>query len=642
MDNEPLWIAKLIYKIDCLFSKGISSLILFLGIASFSIIIVASLIAVLFHIAPQNSDSISFFEVFWASLMRTLDPGSMAGDEGWTFRILMLFVTLGGIFIISALIGVISNGLNSRLENLQRGRSFVVEENHTVILGWNEKVFTIVKELCIANQNKQDACIVIMGEKDKVSMVESINEKLPSRCTTRIVCRSGSPIDQTSLNLLNLNSAKSVIVISPLSDDPDAEVIKTCLAIIRNPNRHNKVFHIVAELREAKNLSVAKIVGGNDVEWVLSENIIAKIIAQTCYQPGLSTIFTDFLDFSSDEVYFFNHPSLIGKTFGETLNLFEKNAVLGILKDNESPILNPPMETIIKDKDKIFLLAEDDDQIYLSKYKEEFISVNSIRNFNSVSEKPEKILIVGWNSRANQLLLEMDHYIPQGSKIQILITNSLVHNSDIIKELRLVNADVKILNGNTTDRKLLNGLCLSNINHIILLSFSDRLSQQTADSKTLITLLHLRDIASKVEGCHYSILTEMLDVRNLELAEVTKANDFIVSDRLISLLISQISERKALGGVFKDIFNSEGSEIYLKPAHNYVELNKEVNFYTIVESARRRNEVAIGFRTGKDATNYKTNYGIVLNPHKLEIHSFSSEDEIIVLSESFNGKKQVR
>jgi Trk K+ transport system NAD-binding subunit len=637
MDEKPLWKAKLNYKIDCLFSKGISSMILFLGIASFSIIIVASLIAVLFNISPQDSDSLSFFEAFWASLMRTLDPGSMAGDEGWTFRILMLFVTLGGIFIISALIGVISYGLNSRLENLQRGRSFVVEENHTVILGWNEKVFTIVKELCIANQNKQDACLVIMGQLDNVSMVESINEKLPSNCTTRIVCRTGSPIDQTSLNLLNLNRAKSIIVISPMSDDPDAEVIKTCLAIIRNPNRHNKVFHIVAELREAKNLSVAKIVGGNEVEWVLSENIIAKMIAQTCFQPGLSTIFTDFMDFSGDEVYFFDHPSLVGKTFGEILNLFEKNAVLGILKGNKSPILNPPMETIINDEDKIFLLAEDDDQISLSNYKKELINIESIRNLNSVSEKPEKILILGWNSRANHLLLEMDHYIPKGSQIKILITNSLVRNSDIIKELSLVNADVKILNGITTDRNVLNGLGLSNFNHIILLSFSDRLSQQTADSKTLITLLHLRDIACKVDGCNYSILTEMLDVRNLELAEVTKADDFIVSDRFISLLISQISERKALGGVFEDIFDSKGSEIYLKSAHNYVELDKEVNFYTIVESARRRNEVAIGFRTGKDATNHKENYGIVLNPHKVEMKSFSNDDEIIVLSESFNG-----
>jgi len=638
MDKKPLWKAKLIYKIDRLFSKGTSAMILFLGIASFSIIIVASVIAVLFRIAPQDLEPLSFFEAFWASLMRTLDPGSMAGDEGWGFRILMLFVTIGGIFIISALIGVISNGLFSRLENLQRGRSFVVEENHTVILGWNEKVFTIVKELCIANQNQKDACIVIMGEEDKVSMVEAINEKLPNKCTTRIVCRNGSPIDQTSLNLLNLNHAKSIIVISPLSDDPDSEVIKTCLAIIRNPNRTNNPFHIVAELRETKNLSVAKIVGGNEVVWILSENIIAKIIAQTCYQPGLSTIFTDFMDFSGDEVYFYNHPSLLGKTFGETLNLFEKNAVLGILKENESPILNPPMETLIRDEDKIFLLAEDDDQISLSDYKMELINIDSIRNLISGTEKPENILILGWNSRANQLLLELDHYIPKGSQIKILFTSSLVNDSHTLKELRLRNADVNIHTGVTTDRKLLSGFCLSNINHIILLSFSDRLSQQAADAKTLITLLHLRDIASNNDVCHFSILTEMLDVRNLELAQVTKADDFIVSDRFISLLLSQISERKALGGVFEDIFNSEGSEIYLKSAKNYVELNEEINFYTIVESARRRNEVAIGYRIGKDSVNHKANYGIVLNPHKLEKKSFSNDDEIIVLSESTFGK----
>ena len=91
----------------------------------------------------------------------------------------------------------------------------------------------------------------------------------------------------------------------------------------------------------------------------------------------------------------------------------------------------------------------------------------------------------------------------------------------------------------------------------------------------------------------------MLDVKTLALAEVTKADDFIVSDRLISLLLSQISERKALSSVFEDIFNNEGSEIYLKPAQNYVELNQEINFYTIVKSARKRNEVAIGYRIGK-------------------------------------------
>ncbi len=291
----------------------------------------------------------------------------------------------------------------------------------------------------------------------------------------------------------------------------------------------------------------------------------------------------------------------------------------------------------LTDKDKIFLLAEDDDQISLSDYKMELINFDSIRNLPSEPKNPEKILILGWNSRANQLLLEIDHYIPKGSQIRILISNSLVHDSDIKKDLRLMNAEVNILTGVTTDRQLLNGICLSNINHIILLGFSDRLSQQAADAKTLITLLHLRDIASKDDGCQFSILTEMLDVRNLTLAEVTKADDFIVSDRFISLLLSQISERKALGGVFEDIFNTEGSEIYLKSANNYVELNREVNFYTIVKSARRRNEVAIGYRIGRNSINHKANYGIVLNPHKLEMKSFSDDDEIIVIFESHNG-----
>ena len=84
-------------------------------------------------------------------------------------------------------------------------------------------------------------------------------------------------------------------------------------------------------------------------------------------------------------------------------------------------------------------------------------------------------------------------------------------------------------------------------------------------------------------------------MRNRELAEVTKADDFIVSDKLISLLMSQVSENKYLMRVFEDLFDADGSEIYLKPAGSYVETGRPVNFYTVVESARRRGEVAIGY-----------------------------------------------
>ena len=70
--------------------------------------------------------------------MRTLDTGTMGGDAGHPgFLLGMLAVTLGGVFTTSMLIGIMSNALQSKLENLRKGRSRVIEKDHVVILGWS-------------------------------------------------------------------------------------------------------------------------------------------------------------------------------------------------------------------------------------------------------------------------------------------------------------------------------------------------------------------------------------------------------------------------------------------------------------------------------------------------------------------------
>ena len=86
--------------------------------------------------------------------MRTIDTGTVAGDTGWSFRLVAFTITLGGIFIVSALIGVLASGLEGRLGDLRRGRSQVVETGHTVILGWSPQVFSIVSELAFANRHR--------------------------------------------------------------------------------------------------------------------------------------------------------------------------------------------------------------------------------------------------------------------------------------------------------------------------------------------------------------------------------------------------------------------------------------------------------------------------------------------------------
>ncbi len=166
----------------------------------------------------------------------------------------------------------------------------------------------------------------------------------------------------------------------------------------------------------------------------------------------------------------------------------------------------------------------------------------------------------------------------------------------------------------------------------MILCYAERLDAQAADAKTMMTLLHLRDIEEK-KGEAYSIVSEMIDVRNRALAEIAKADDFIVSDELTGLLLTQISENGELLDVFKDLFDADGSEIYLKPARNYVALDTEVNFYTVTEAARRRGEIAVGYRLERFADDAGKAYGVRVNPPKSAKIAFRPEDRIIVLAE---------
>ncbi len=149
-----------------------------------------------------------------------------------------------------------------------------------------------------------------------------------------------------------------------------------------------------------------------------------------------------------------------------------------------------------------------------------------------------------------------------------------------------------------------------------------------ADARTLVTLLHLRDMEDALgapssggsQGDPFAIVSEMNDDANREIAQVTKADDFVVSEKLISLMLTQLSENRHLYDVFVDLLDPDGLEIYLKPACDYLVPGAEANFATLIESARRRGEVALGYRLTA-RFHEPPGYGVVLNPDKAAPHA---------------------
>jgi len=135
-------------------------------------------------------------EVFWHVLFQVLTPNPFDVTSPLPFLLVMLILTLGSLLIVSILIGALTAGIVERLELLRRGHSKVLENDHTVILGWSHQVFTIIRELTIANETrKSGAVITILAHQDKVEMEHAIHDRIAHTKNTRVICRSGSPYD---------------------------------------------------------------------------------------------------------------------------------------------------------------------------------------------------------------------------------------------------------------------------------------------------------------------------------------------------------------------------------------------------------------------------------------------------------------
>ena len=468
---------RLRYRFDNTISRGTIALIGWLFVLLLALVFASSLVVYTTGVAPDiGGRRPGFLETLWLSLMRTIDPGGVGGDKGnWPFLLSMLAVTAGGILVFSTLIGVIFTGIDNKLDELRKGRSFVVEKGHTVIYGWAPEIFSVIAELVAANESRTSACIAVLAEKDKVEMEDEIRERVGNTKNTRVVCRSGAPIDIDDLELVNPHDARSIIVLPPEGGDADSRVIKTILALTNNPNRRKEPYHIVSRMREPENLSVARMVGGTEVELVPVYDLIARITAQTCRQSGLSVVYTDLLDFEGDEIYFRYEPHLAGTTFGEVLTAYENCSVIGLRKADGRIELNPPPDAEVSAEDALMLIAEDDTTITLSGNSGPEVVAGTIRKPRPRGQKPERTLVLGWNGRAPTMIAQLDRYVPPGSEVTVVASEGAGLSTRFDG---LGHQTVSLRAGNTTDRRTLDRLGVPSYDHVIVLSYSDELSPE--------------------------------------------------------------------------------------------------------------------------------------------------------------------
>jgi voltage-gated potassium channel Kch len=445
------------------------------------------------------------------------------------------------------------------------------------------------------------------------------------------VCRTGSPIDLGDLRLASPRDARSIIVLSPDAAEPDSHVIKTILALTHAPDRRSRPYHIVAEIRDASNLDVAGMVGGDEAVLVDRSDMISRLIVQASRQAGASVVYTDLLGFEGDEIYFREDPSLAGRTFHDVLLAYEDCAIIGIRRGPDGVLLNPAGDVVVRPGDEVIAIAEDDSVLAVAKPCVATVDSAAIELRRPLAPAPQRSLVLGYNRRTPAVISQLDDFAYPGSSVSVVAEAAGAEAAMHERSGRLRTIALQYRRGDVTDRTTLETLVGEGYDDVIVMS-SDELDVQEADARTLVTLLHLRDIGRRL-GRRLSIVSEMLDDRNRALAAVTQVDDVIVSEQVISLMLAQLAENVHLHAVFTELLQAEGSEIYLRPVEDYVWPNTEVNFATLVAAAARRSEAAIGYRRAAQADDPAATYGVTLNPLKSARFTAEPGDRLIVLAE---------
>ncbi|WP_433243666.1 CASTOR/POLLUX-related putative ion channel [Streptosporangium sp. CA-135522] len=604
---------RLRYRFDNLIARGAWAMT---GLLAVVAVVMASVgAAAILALSPRPTDLPS---ALWSGLMRTMSPVMVTRDIGSPlFLACMLVLALTGIVIFSALIGLIKTGLDRKLARLRKGRSQVLEYDHTVLLGWSEQTFLILSELAAANAGRGRTCVAILADEDKVSMEEAVRDRADLPRRLRVVCRTGNPTDPMDVAIVSPEQAHAVIVLGSEDADSDAKTIKSLLALDAAGVRPE--VQLVAGVRDPRNLAAARLAGGGNARIVDIDETAARIMVQTCLHAGLSTVYSDLLGFEGDEIYFCPPGELAGSRFGDALTVWENHSLIGMRQEGKV-VLNPAGETPIGPDDQLIVIA-DDDGIQRTRTSAE-VNEAAIAVTDRHDPPARRVLILGWNDCGAAIVTEFDRYMPPGSQVTVVAEDPRMTSRVNTLSARLDHLALSCATEDVTRRDVLESLGLGSYDHVLILA-DDRVDAHVADSRTLLTLLHVRDM-SQGNGWQHSLVTEIVDDRDRRLVEVTEVDDFIVSSKITSLLMIQIAENPHRYDLFADLFDAGGQEIYIKPAEDYVRLSTPVNHATVVAAARAYEEVAIGYRSGGS--------GIVLNPPKSRELTFQPGDMVIVLA----------
>lgn len=578
------------------------------------------------------------FDALWWSLKHVVDPGAFAEDYGapWPVLLISLLLSVTGLAILGVFIGFVTTSVQRRLEQLRKGDTSVETAGHTLILGWSQKVASILDFLARVGRRRT---VVILAQQQTAEVQTGLRLHQRNWKSLEIVLRSGSTSSIADLERVRLAAASSVISVAQRRDDrggyTDIETIKTLMLLSGYDGWTGARPRMVAEITQKRNVEVANIAGARSIPLVSTSEIISKAIVQATRQPGISRFYQEVFSFGGNTIFVRHVPEAAGRTFGEIAHWFPDAIPIGV-SWKEGPderlraALNPEPDYDLAADEQVILLARDEAiRVEACSPPEHPAASGALCKHRT---RLERLLILGWNDNIDEILSEVDAHASRDAVVTIVAgyePDAARQSLTTALPAELGNLKIDYRRGDTVNRRTLEALDLAGYDSIVTLADESHL-EEDPDARTIMTLLLLTDIGRVTQMPH--VVTEIYDAANAELLEGTVARDVIVSPEMVSLQIAQISRHQVLGSIYRELLSAGGIECRLEPAGRYVALGESCSFSDLVVACQRHTEVALGIWQ-HDAGAAPDAADMQLNPARDARWIMTEADRVVVLAQ---------
>ena len=497
----------------------------------------------------------NYFEAFVASIKWMIAPNTIISynvhNHLGILVLAVIIVTIEMVLFSGAIIAMVTTSLRNYIDKKSKARGKIIVNNHFVILNWNSKVPDIIYNLMLkeykdnivilSNQNKE----FIENEIKSLFLTNDVNNKYKAN----LIIKEGDTLLRSNLEDISIDKASKICIMArdDMYDGDDDNIINSDLLNLKivlrlgsfdiNPN-----CQIVVETDsditrgQIENLSyTVESLKKLNIVPVSFNKKIGQIIAQTIVSPKMAELYLQLFSFEGSEFYSIDYD----------------NDIADYMKYHNDAI---PVSKL----HKLFVLAKDEKSIF-KKREKEYVCNNKFNVIENTNNEKYTIFIIG-NNKKSEFILENLRRSQETANIDFELKEYNKNDNDL-----LVN-DIK----NTQGSK-----------KVLILS-DDTVGEESYDANVFVTLIELSKAFPKRENLTY--ITELLDSRNLSSVRDFNIKNTIISNKMMSLLITQLVINEESKKFFDKILtvdsldSNNDFDIVVDKVNNLIEINDDIKF----------------------------------------------------------------